>query len=131
MLSKSYFSDINDHFIKFNNTLDIFDTSGLNKIYQKLLKFSLVIIIYLRFLISDFNYETTIKAQVKKLFSTFNNEFIPFLDVFIMPYSNVVKEKKEIFEKYSILTKIHKKKAKDAFNKSAESISTTIRQFSK
>jgi Dullard-like phosphatase family protein len=125
--------------------LDIFNHNQLNFIYNKIIKIFFILITYIKFLLLDFNFETTIKSNIKRLVSLVNENFLSLLatQVFVkdaLTENNLCsKIKKEFIEAYNKLLKQKKIKRgyKDQINtfcnninKNLEIIITTIKQFS-
>ena len=125
--------------------LDIFNHNQLNFIYNKIIKIFFILITYIKFLLLDFNFETTIKSNIKRLVSLVNENFLSLLatQVFVkdaLTENNLCsKIKKEFIEAYNKLLKQKKIKRgyKDQINtfcnninKNLEIVITTIKQFS-
>ena len=125
--------------------LDIFNHNQLNFIYNKIIKIFFILITYIKFLLLDFNFETTIKSNIKRLVSLVNDNFLSLLttQVFVkdaLTENNLCsKIKKEFIEAYNKLLKQKKIKRgyKDQINtfcnninKNLEIVITTIKQFS-
>ena len=129
---------IEKEFIQINKN-NIFKNTQLNKVYNKILKIYFVLITYIKFLLVDFNYEMTIKSNIKKLLSSASNNLLLLL---ITHTSNdnglFLKINKEFSESYSKMIKIKKmKRSKDALNlfcsnmnKNLELTIYVIKQFS-
>ena len=125
--------------------LDIFNHNQLNFIYNKIIKIFFILITYIKFLLQDFNFENTIKSNIKRLVSIINENFLLLISsqVFIKdPLKDnylCSKLKKEFIEAYNKLLKQKKIKKgnKDPINtfinnmnKNLEIVITTIKQFS-
>ena len=125
--------------------LDIFNHNQLNFIYNKIIKIFFILITYIKFLLLDFNFETTIKSNIKRLVSLVNENFLSLLttQVFVkdaLTENNLCsKIKKEFIEAYNKLLKQKKIKRgyKDQINtfcnninKNLEIVISTIKQFS-
>ena len=125
--------------------LDIFNHNQLNFIYNKIIKIFFILITYIKFLLLDFNFETTIKSNIKRLVSLVNENFLSLLatQVFVKDAltENYLcsKIKKEFIEAYNKLLKQKKIKRgyKDQINtfcnninKNLEIVISTIKQFS-
>ena len=59
--------------------LDIFIQNQLNSTYNKIIKIFFILITYIKFLLLDFNFETTIKSNIKRLVSLINENFLLIL----------------------------------------------------
>jgi hypothetical protein len=136
---KTLLHHLNDTVNKTNSfDWDIFETQNINKCYQKLMKICYLIIIFLKFVLSDFNYETTIKSQIKKMLYSFNNELIYIIEHFIQPSSNdlfISMQAKDFYDKYINIIKIHRMtknfKLKEPLHKAIDGIINLIKLFSK
>ena len=127
------------------NICDIFNNNQLNLIYNKTIKISFILATYIKFIILDFNFEMTIKSNIKRLLSLNNENLLSIIasHIFIkenIPENNLCsKIKKEFIEIYTKLIKL--KKIKKNFkeqintfckniNKNLEITISTIKQFS-
>ena len=125
--------------------LDIFNHTQLNFVYNKIIKIFFILITYIKFLLLDFNFETTIKANIKRLVSLVNENFLLILanQVFIKDVltenNSCSKLKKEFIDSYTKIVKQKKikKNFKDQINifctninKNLEIVISTIKQFS-
>ena len=126
-------------------TLDIFKTDILNYCYKKILKISLVIVTYIKFLLIDFNYEMTIKANVKKLLSNINEYLLILLSSNIFINDNLIENEfcsklsKEFIDVYNKLIKMKKIKYNNKItsislgnniSKNLEMVIGSVKQFS-
>ena len=124
---------------------DIFNHNQLNFIYNKIIKIFFILVTYIKFLLLDFNFETTIKSNIKRLVSLINENFLLLLSsqVFIKDVitdnTSCSKIKKEFIESYNKLLKQKKikKNSKEQINafcnniiKNLEIVISTIKQFS-
>ena len=125
--------------------LDIFNHTQLNFVYNKIIKIFFILITYIKFLLLDFNFETTIKANIKRLVSLVNENFLLILanQVFVKDAltenNSCSKLKKEFIDSYTKIVKQKKikKNFKDQINifctninKNLEIVISTIKQFS-
>ena len=125
--------------------LDIFNHTQLNFVYNKIIKIFFILITYIKFLLLDFNFETTIKANIKRLVSLVNENFLLILanQVFVKDVltenNSCSKLKKEFIDSYTKIVKQKKikKNFKDQINifctninKNLEIVISTIKQFS-
>ena len=102
--------------VKNKNNNNIFKNPLLNKIYSKIIKIYFVLIAYIKFLLVDFNYEITIKTNVKKLLSNVSSHLLSLL-VNNHGSNDISKINKEFYEIYSKMIKIKKiRRSKDAFS---------------
>ena len=104
--------------------LDIFIQNQLNFVYNKIIKIFFILITYIKFLLLDFNFETTIKSNIKRLVSLINENLL-LVKEFIDSYTKIIKQKKI------------KKNLKEQINsfcnnisKNLEIVISTIKQFS-
>jgi Dullard-like phosphatase family protein len=101
--------------IKNKNNNNIFKNPQLNKIYFKIIKIYFVLITYIKFLLVDFNYELTVKSNVKKLLSNVSSHLLAL--IINHSSSDMNKINKEFYEIYSKMIKIKKiRKSKDTFS---------------
>ena len=127
------------------NICDIFNNNQLNLIYNKTIKISFILATYIKFIILDFNFEMTIKSNIKRLLSLNNENILSIIASHIFIKDNIQenylcsKIKKEFIEIYSKLVKLKKirKNIKEQINtfckninKNLEITISTIKQFS-
>ena len=125
--------------------LDIFIQNQLNFSYNKIIKIFFILITYIKFLLLDFNFETTIKSNIKRLVSLINENFLLILSnqVFVkeplQDNNSCSKLQKDFFESYSKLIKQKKIKKNykeqlttfcNNINKNLEIVISTVKQFS-
>ena len=124
---------------------DIFNNNQLNFAYNKTIKISFILATYIKFILLDFNFEMTIKSNIKRLLSLNNENLLNILSSKVFIKDNIPdnylcsKIKKEFIDTYSKLIKLKKikKNTKDQIstfckniNKSLEISISTIKQFS-
>ena len=126
-------------FIQKDRNHTIFMNAQLNRVYTKTIKIYFVLITYIKFLLVDFNYETTIKSNIKRLISSVSSHLLLILASYTTKESlSRQKKNKEFFEAYSKLTKFKKsKKTKETLsifcsstNKNLDISIYIIKQFS-
>ena len=125
--------------------LNIFKTDILNYCYKKILKTSFVIVTYIKFLLIDFNYEMTIKANVKKLLSNINEYLLILISSNIFINDNLTENEfcsklsKEFIDVYNKLIKTKKIKINNKItpvtlgnniSKNLEMVIGSVKQFS-
>ena len=125
--------------------LDIFIQNQLNFVYNKIIKIFFILITYIKFLLLDFNFETTIKSNIKRLVSLINENLLLVLSSQVFIKDNLTennscsKIKKEFIDSYTkiIKQKKIKKNLKEQINsfcnnisKNLEIVISTIKQFS-
>ena len=136
---------IEKNFIPKETKTDIFSNSNLNMIYNKIIKIALILTTYIKFLLLDFNYEMTIKSNVKRLLSTVNDNLLTVISSYIFIKDNIIennscsKISKEFVDVYNKIIKMKKirKNIKDSLinfcsniNKNLEISICSIKQFS-
>ena len=126
-------------FIQKERNHNIFVNAQLNRVYSKMIKIYFVLIAYIKFLLVDFNYEMTIKSNIKRLLSTVSNHLLILLISYVSKENFLIsKNNKEFFEVYSKLIKVKKiKKTKELLsvfcsntNKNLDLSIYVIKQFS-
>ena len=125
--------------------LDIFIQNQLNFTYNKIIKIFFILITYIKFLLLDFNFETTIKSNIKRLVSLINENFLLILShqVFIkeplQENNSCANLQKDFIESYSKIIKQKKIKKNykeqlttfcNNINKNLEIVISTVKQFS-
>ena len=85
---KTYQTFISEEFLLKNINLEIFNYPNLNKGYLKINKVCVLLFIFLRFIIDDFNFDHTLKNNLKKIFSSVNEILLGVLENFIFPFIN-------------------------------------------
>ena len=125
--------------------LNIFKNEMLNFCYKKILKISFAIITYIKFLLIDFNYEMTIKANVKKLLSNINENLLILISSQLLIKDNLTENEncskltKEFIDVYTkiIKTKKIKQNSKNLssllgsdLSKNLELVIGSVKQFS-
>ena len=132
-------------FVNNNITGEIFINNQLNHSYNKIIKIFFILATYIKFILTDFNFEMALKSNIKRLLSIVSENLLTILysHVFIKDIlnennlcSNVTKDFSEIYMKYIKLKKI-KRTHKDQINNFCKNINknldiliTTIKQFS-
>ena len=128
-----------------NNIGEIFSNNQLNHTYSKIIKIFFIFATYIKFILSDFNFEMALKSNIKRLMSIINENLLTILysQVFLKEIlqennlcSNVTKDFAEIYTKYIKIKKI-KRTHKDQMNifckninKNLEILISSIKQFS-
>jgi len=144
VLTKRFLYQIKEETIGKNLNFDIFSNTNLNKTYAKAIKNSLVLIIFLKYILNDYNYEANLKSHLKKIIGGLTEAIINILDGYVIKklsqesYDKVF-VKKELLEKINKLIKIHKihsnKNSKTdlilQLSRNIDSVSTIMKQFSK
>ena len=130
---------IGKEFVEKNKINNIFKNIQLKKVYSKIIKIYFVLITYIKFLLVDFNYEMTIKSNVKRLLSSVSNLLLLLLVTHTsnenILFSKISKDFIEIYTKMIKLKKI--KRSKETFslfctnmNKNLDLSIYIIKQFS-
>ena len=110
---------------------DIFKNINLNNYYKKIVKITLIIITYVKFLLMDFNYDMTIKANARKMLSNINENLLLLISTQIFLKDNLnenlycSKISKEFTDVYNKIIENKKlKNKKDSLN----TISNTLKK---
>ncbi len=129
-----------EEFVRRNVAWEIFNNNSLNKTYTKIIKLAIIIMIYYKFVLLDFNFETNIKGNLKKIATNINEQLIIFLETFVLIKETLTEKlSKEFMDKYSKCIKTHKtKKTKESLNnmsclnifKNLEVVINNVKQFS-
>jgi hypothetical protein len=136
---------INEEIIKKNQNSEIFTYSNASKAYNKSLKIFFILLIYFKFILIDFNYDGSLRTNVKKMLNSINDVLINLTDNLILSFivnsngSNGLIQSdiyREFLEKYQKVVKLHKikKNMKELLNnvlKNSENAINIIKQFSK
>lgn len=136
---------INDEMIKKNMNFEIFSYPNVTKGYSKIIKIAMILLIFLKFILLDFNYDSNLRSNVKKMLNSINEIILSITENFILNFikntngaSGIIQTDiyKEFFEKYQKVIKLHKikKNPKELFNslvKNCEGPINVIKQFSK
>ena len=64
-------------------TFELFDNIILNRAYKKIIKVFFVSLVYYKFIMLDFNYEVTVKSQMKKMLQNINDNLLFIIKTFI------------------------------------------------
>ena len=136
---KKLLSLIGKEFLVKNNKNNIFKNIQLKKVYSKIVKIYFVLITYIKFLLVDFNYEMTIKSNVKRLLSSVSNNLLLLLVTYASNDNALfLKISKDFGEIYTKMIKMKKiKRSKETFslfctnlNKNLDLSIYIIKQFS-
>jgi hypothetical protein len=144
---------VKENIIDKNVHFEIFNYPNLNRGYLKINKICLIMFIFLRFIMDDFDFDITIKNNLKKVFQIINEILLGILECFIYPYihyaliyqtnilsSNTIfqiEKFKEFVDKYIKLTKVPnrmRKNKRELFStiiKICDASAHAIRNFSK
>lgn len=136
---------LNEEIIKKNLNSEIFSYPNASKAYTKTLKVFFILLIFFKFILIDFNYDGSLRTNVKKMLNSINDVLINLIDNLILSSiansngSNGLIQSdiyKEFLEKYQKVIKLHKikKNVKDLLNsflKNCETAINVIKQFSK
>lgn len=127
------------------NIGDIFNNNQLNSIYNKTIKIALILSIYIKFILLDFNFELTIKSNIKRLSSLINENLLSILCSQVFIKDNIHENnlcsniKREFIDQYTRLVKLKKirKNTKEQLNNFCRNINrnldiaiSSIKQFS-
>jgi hypothetical protein len=125
---------LNEELLKNNSIFEIFILNNLNKAYIKCFKIIGNLLILMTFLVTDFNYETNVKQNLKRIIQGINEFMIWLIETYIFN-TEEQKVNSGFMEKFKKISKNHRnRKGKDVVNimiKNLDSVINTIRQFSK
>ena len=144
-LMETDFCPKRNNFINDKNVGDIFINNQLNIVYNKIIKLSFILSTYIKFILLDFNFEMTLKSNIKRLVSLLNENLLSILSSQVFIKENIQENnlcsniKREFIDQYTKLVKLKKirrniKEQINIFckniNKNLEIAITTIKQFS-
>ena len=97
---------------------NIFKNIQLNKVYTKNIKIYFTLITYIKFLLVDFNYEATIKANIKRFLSSISSQLLLLLATHASNDNNLFQKlNKDFMDIYPKLVRVKKiKKSKENLN---------------
>lgn len=130
---------LSDEIIRKNLNFEIFSNTVLNKAYTKLFKIVQVMLIYFKFILIDFNFESNLKTNVKKIVNSLNEQLLGIIENFVfIKEGTSEKISRDFMDKYNKIIKTHKIKknsGKDSINansiyKNLEIIINNLKQFS-
>ena len=138
-------SFVNEEILKRNLSFDIFSYQNVSKAYGKIFRVVLILLVYFKFILIDFNYDASLRTNVKKMLNCINDIVINITDNFILTHilnsngSNGLAQSdlyRDFLDKYQKVIKIHKikKNLKELFNtinKACDGAINVIKQFSK
>ena len=133
-------SSLKDEIQDINFTFEIFNNVNLCKAYARAFKLTLLIIIFNKFILSDYQYDNNLKVTLKKLFNSVSDVLLNITEMFIItPLINNGKEvKMDIQEKFIKFTKANKINKKlytvelcNLFMKMSDGSINAIKLFSK
>jgi hypothetical protein len=109
--NKSLFSTILNKFLKefgldlAGKNFEVFSSANINRIYIKILKLSLIIVVVAKFVLAEFtSYESSIKFQLKKIFLTISELFGVLFEIYVFD----LLKKEVIDKKFGLLEKLRK-----------------------
>ena len=144
-LMETDFCPKRNNFINDKNVGDIFINNQLNIVYNKIIKLSFILSTYIKFILLDFNFEMTLKSNIKRLVSLLNENLLSILSSQVFIKENIQENnlcsniKREFIDQYTKLVKLKKirrniKEQINIFckniNKNLEIAITTLKQFS-
>lgn len=83
---KKYQTFVTEDILEKNYNFEIFNYQNLNRGYLKIHKVCLLLFIFLRFIIDDFNFDNVLKNSLKKMFQIVNEILLGILECFIYPF---------------------------------------------
>jgi hypothetical protein len=85
---KKFLQQLSDEIVKKNLNFEIFSNSAFNKSYAKIFKVACIIMVYVKFILIDFNFENNIKSNLKKISNVLNENLLNLLDNLILGKDN-------------------------------------------
>lgn len=134
---RKFFNFISEEILGQDLSFELFSNQNLNKGYAKLFKTLTILLVYIKFILQDFNYENTLKINLRKMIGGLNEHLVTLLDNFIDSNSFLKNIPPELTEKISKYIKLHKiKRIKEHSNlgiitiKNIDITINSIKQFS-
>ena len=143
---KRYINLLQSHVNNNDFPIEIFSNTSMNNGYSKIIKICFILVIYLKFILSDFNYDTNLKSNVKTISNSINDYLIQLISHFILTkgtkdtsVNNCNMITTDFLNKYTKILKLHKNRNNPITNpttfgnnlsKSCEIIIGHIRQMS-
>ena len=143
---KRYINLLQTHVNNNDFPIEIFSNTSMNNGYSKIIKICFILVIYLKFILSDFNYDTNLKSNVKTISNSINDYLIQLISHFILTkgtkdtsVNNCNMITTDFLNKYTKILKLHKNRNNPITNpttfgnnlsKSCEIIIGHIRQMS-
>ena len=120
--------------------LNLFTVPQLNLGYSKLIKISFIFIVYLKYILLDFNYDVALKSLVKKSLYLLNTYLIQVIEYYIYQKDNTITFSNDLNDKYIKICKMHRHKKPPSIpnpvqygttlHKNADSLIANIKQIS-
>ena len=113
-LMETDFCPKRNNFINDKNVGDIFINNQLNLVYNKIIKLSFILSTYIKFILLDFNFEMTLKSNIKRLVSLLNENLLSILSSQVFIKENIQENnlcsniKREFIDQYTKLVKLKK-----------------------
>ena len=79
-------SFVNEEILKKNLSFDIFSYQNVSKAYGKIFRVVLILLVYFKFILIDFNYDVSLRTNVKKMLNCINDIVINITDNFILTH---------------------------------------------
>ena len=114
---------------------DLFDNIILNRAYKKTIKVFFVSLVYFKFILLDFNYEATVKTQMKKMLQNINDNLLFIIKTFIFYNESIplLENKacsmisKDFISSFNMISKVHRiSYSNDSINSFANNIIKNI-----
>ena len=112
---KKYINLLKQHVNDNDFPLEIFSNTSMNNGYIKLIKICFILVVYLKFILSDFNYDISLKSSVKSISSSINDYLIQLISHFILTkgpkdksINNCDLITNDFLNKYTRVIKLHK-----------------------
>ena len=81
---KKFITLLQEHLENKDFPLEIFSNQSLNTAYIKLIKISFICLIYLKFILTDFNYDLNLKSNIKTISNSLNNYLRQIISNFLL-----------------------------------------------
>ena len=69
---------IESEFINDNVVENLFSINQLNHVYNKIVKIFFILATYIKFILTDFNFEMALKSNIKRLLSIINENLLTY-----------------------------------------------------
>ena len=114
---KKYITILQQHIETNDLSLEIFSNQSLNTGYIKLIKLSFIILIYLKFILTDFNYDLSLKSYIKTISISLNDNLTQIISHYLLTkgtrdisINNCTMLTSDFLNKYNRVLKSHKSK---------------------
>jgi hypothetical protein len=133
-LARKILTSLSDELNTCPSFFDVFLLNNLNRAYSKCFKIVGILLIYLTFLVTDFNYENNVKQNIKRIIVGINEFLIWMIETYILS-TEESKVNSSFVDKFKKISKQHRaRKGRDVINiviKNLDTVVNTMRQFAK